>query len=189
MLKKSAITVMLSFGALLSLYILFCVKNSTGATMQKTITVTSQAFSNGAPIPDRYTGQGADVSPPLAWQNIPAGTNSLVVMCDDPDAPGGTWVHWVIYDLPATVSQLPEDANILSLGGTLGKTSFDSPKDMTYGGPYPPKGHGPHRYYFKIYALNKKLNLHAGATQQDVETAMQGNILATGELMGTFERK
>jgi Raf kinase inhibitor-like YbhB/YbcL family protein len=110
-------------------------------------------------------------------------------MCDDPDAPGGTWVHWVVYNLPPSVSQLGENANIKSLGGTLGKNSFDSPKDITYGGPYPPKGHGPHRYYFKVYALSRKLNLPAGATKQEVEQAMQESILGYGELMGTFERK
>ena len=189
MLKKSAITVALSFGALLSLYILFCVKNSTGAVMPKTITVTSSAFNDGATIPHRYTGEGADVSPQLVWKNIPADAQSLVIICEDPDAPGGTWVHWVVYDLPATIHDLPENANIGSLGGTLGKNSFDSQKNTTYSGPMPPKGHGPHRYYFKVYALGKKLGLPAEATKEAVETAMQEGILAYGELIGTFERK
>lgn len=157
--------------------------------MQKTITLESSAFTNNTTIPEKYTGESLDVSPPLSWQNIPTETQSLVLISDDPDAPEETWVHWVVYDLPATINKLSENADIKSLGGTVGKNSFDSPKDMTYGGPMPPKGHGPHRYYFKIYALNKKLNLPAGATKQEVEAAMQGNIIATGQLIGIFERK
>lgn len=146
------------------------------------ITLTSTAFGDGTPIPVKYTCDGADVSPPLAWSGAPAGTKTFALICDDPDAPGKTWVHWVLYNLPGSAGQLGES----TFGGALqGMTDFGRPG---YGGPCPPPGK-PHRYFFKLYALDGPLSLKAGATKADVERAMQGHVLAQAQLMGTYGRK
>ena len=153
-----------------------------------TIKITSSSFAEGGPIPSRYTCDGENISPPLSWDKAPSGTKSSALMCDDPDAPAGTWVHWVVYDLPATITDLGEATETkekLSNGGRQGRNDF---KQIGYGGPCPPKG-GPHRYYFKIYALDIELNLKSGATKSDVENAIKGHILAEGKLMGTYQRK
>ncbi len=155
------------------------------------IVLTSRAFENGAPIPVKHTCDGANVSPPLAWTGSPAGTKSIALIADDPDAPSGTFVHWVLFNLPGNVTQLPEDVHrgeVLpqKFGGALqGKNDFHR---IGYGGPCPPPG-APHRYFFKLYALAAPLPLKAGATKKDVEIAIQGHILATGELMGTYARQ
>jgi Raf kinase inhibitor-like YbhB/YbcL family protein len=142
--------------------------------------ITSAAFEEGATIPMKYTCDGQDISPPLEWSGTPEGTRSLVLISDDPDAPVGTWVHWVLFDLPADTNSLPEGAQDL---GTDGNNSWRRPG---YGGPCPPSG--THRYFFKLYALDTVLNLEAGASKEEVEKAMQGHILAQGELMGKYER-
>src|SRR6266705_7165499 len=151
------------------------------------IEITSTAFQAEEPIPKQYTGDGADRSPPLHWSEPPSGTKSIALICDDPDAPRGTWVHWVLYNLPATLTALPEDipktAALRELGGAW--QGLNSGKRTGYNGPCPPPG-GPHRYFFKLYALDGKLNLKAGATKADVEKAMQGHVLAQGELMGRY---
>ena len=143
--------------------------------------LTSGAFSDGATIPARYSCDGADVSPPLAWSGTPEGTRSLALICDDPDAPGGTFVHWVLYNVPAHLSQIPENQ---SGGGVEGMTNFGR---VGYGGPCPPPGK-PHRYFFKLYALSEPLALRAGATKADVERAMHGHVLAQAQVMGTYGR-
>lgn len=145
------------------------------------ITMTSSAFTDGGAIPKKHTCDGEDVSPALSWSGIPEGTKSLALIMDDPDAPAGTWVHWVLYDLPPDLSGLPEGTQGL---GVEGMTSFREPG---YGGPCPPRGK-PHRYFFKLYALDKILGLKAGASKGDLEKAMQGHILAQGQLMGTYGR-
>ena len=152
------------------------------------IQITSTAFSEGQPIPRKYTGEGGDISPPLAWTNAPANTKSFTLIADDPDAPMGTWVHWVLYDLPAGTNALPEDvAKTQYIAGNAkqGITDFHR---LGYGGPFPPPGK-PHRYFFKLYALDKMLELKPGATKKDVEAAMKGHILAEGQVMGTYQRK
>ena len=150
--------------------------------------LTTTAFKDGAPIPGKYTCDGVDVSPPLAWSGAPAGTRSFALIADDPDAPGGTWVHWVLYNLPAEVSELPENiakVESLDLGGARqGRTDFRRPG---YGGPCPPPGPA-HRYFFKLYALDTRLELKAGAQKKDVEAAMQGHVLGSAQLMGTYAR-
>jgi Raf kinase inhibitor-like YbhB/YbcL family protein len=153
-----------------------------------TIKITSSSFAEGEPIPSKYTCDGENISPPLSWEKTPAGTKSSALICDDPDAPVGTWVHWVLYDLPGTITELREGTETkeeLLSGGRQGRNDF---KQIGYGGPCPPKG-GPHRYYFKIYALDRELNLKSGATKSEVENAMKGHILAEGKLMGTYQRK
>jgi Raf kinase inhibitor-like YbhB/YbcL family protein len=153
-----------------------------------TITIRSSAFADGQPIPSKYTCDGEDVSPPLSWDNAPEESKSLVLICDDPDAPGRTWEHWVLYDLAATTRELPEAVpakEIVLDGAKQGRNDF---KQIGYRGPCPPPG-GAHRYYFKMYALDVELNQEAGATKSEVEEAMKGHILAEGKLMGTYKRK
>ena len=155
------------------------------------IELTSTAFSEGQPIPQKYTGEGADVSPPLSWSGLPNGTQELALICDDPDAPRGTWVHWIVYSIPATVTELPEGLGGSAgregeLGGVIeGENSFG---DTGYGGPMPPEGHGKHHYSFKLYALDSKLAMEPGLDKQSLLRAMKGHVLGTGELMGTYER-
>jgi len=148
--------------------------------------LTSTAFGEGATIPQKYTGDGADVSPPLTWSGAPEGTQSFALICDDPDAPRGTWVHWVLSNLPADQKDLPEGASsTLPSGARQGKNDFGK---TGYGGPAPPPGK-PHRYFFKLYALKSALDLAAGATKQQLEKAMKDHILAQAQLMGKYGRK
>ena len=154
------------------------------------IELASTAFAQGQPIPKKYTGEGADLSPPLSWSVLPEGTQELALICDDPDAPRGTWVHWVVYKIPASATGLPEgvggtDSREEDLLGVEGKNSFGN---TAYGGPMPPTGDGKHRYFFKLYALDGKLALGPGPDKQSLLEAMTGHVLGKGELMGTYER-
>ena len=151
------------------------------------MTITSSAFQSGQAIPAKYTCEGEDVSPPLDWRDLPADAKSLSLICDDPDAPVGTWVHWVVYDLPLTTGGLTEKVStsqVLPNGAKQGRNDF---KRVGYGGPCPPPGK-PHRYYFKLYALDTDLGLKPGATKQDLLRAMEGHILAEAQVMGTYQR-
>jgi Raf kinase inhibitor-like YbhB/YbcL family protein len=155
------------------------------------IQITSTAFSEGQPIPAKYSCEGSDISPPLRWipqGGPPANIKSFTLIMDDPDAPVGTWVHWVLYDLPPDATGLPENVaktRDLSSGAKQGLNSWPR---LGYGGPCPPPGK-PHRYFFKLYALDKMLDLKPNATKMDVEAAMKGHVLAEGQLMGTYQRK
>lgn len=147
----------------------------------------STSFAPGQPIPLRHTGDGVDVSPPLSWDGVPPGTQSLALICDDPDAPRKTWVHWVLYGLPPTLRDLPEGVPAtptLPDGSRQGTNDFGK---VGYGGPAPPKG-SPHRYFFKLYALDVMPTLPPGASKADLLNAMKGHILAESELMGTYQR-
>jgi len=148
--------------------------------------LTSTAFVQGKPIPRQYTCDGQDISPPLSWSDPPAGTRSLALIADDPDAPVGVWVHWVLYNLPAESRGLPEavpaDAELAD-GSRHGRNSWRRPG---YGGPCPPRG--THRYFFKLYALDTVLDLRAGADKGQLLKAMEGHVLAQAELMGTYAR-
>lgn len=145
----------------------------------------SSAFEANGMIPVQYTCDGQDISPPLSWDTPPAGTQSLALIVDDPDAPGGTFVHWVAYNLSADSQQLPEAVlNQNFKGGAQGKSSFGK---LGYGGPCPPKG--THRYFFKLYALDQKLGLEPGKTKEQVLQAMEGHVLATSELIGRYQRQ
>src|SRR5712692_6995789 len=150
--------------------------------------LTSTAFKDGTAIPVKHTCDGADVSPPLAWSGAPSGAAAFALIMDDPDAPAGTWVHWVLYDLPARSSALAENVaktETLKDGAVQGRNDF---RNTGYGGPCPPPGKA-HRYFFKLYALDAPLGLKPGATKQDVERAIQGHVLATAQLMGTYARQ
>ena len=150
------------------------------------IKVSSAAFEEGGMIPGKYTCDEEDVSPPLAWDSIPEGTKTLALICDDPDAPMGTWVHWVLFNLPGDINGLPENIPPemeLESGAKQGTNDFGR---IGYGGPCPPGG--THRYYFKLYALDAELDLEPGARKQQLLEAMEGHILAEGQLMGRYSR-
>ena len=149
--------------------------------------LTSIAFTEEGNIPKQHTGDGKDISPELQWSGAPSGTKSFALICDDPDAPRGTWVHWVIFNLPADANHLPENTpphRTLANGAKQGTNDFHK---IGYGGPAPPPGK-PHRYFFKLYALDTMLNLPDGATKQHVEAAMKGHILGEAHLMGKYNR-
>jgi Raf kinase inhibitor-like YbhB/YbcL family protein len=157
--------------------------------MPKKIRITSPAFAEGQAIPKKFAVAGENRSPPLVWDDPPAGTKELALIVDDPDAPTDEpWVHWVIFKLPADLRELPEamptDTEIRSpAGARQGHNSWG--KAVTgYKGPQPPSG--THRYYFKLYALDRPIDLPVGASKKDLLAAMQGHVLAQGELMGTF---
>jgi len=149
--------------------------------------ISSPAFSAGVAIPKKFTCDGPDVSPQLKWNEPPANAKSFALIMDDPDAPVGTWVHWVLYDLPADTGELPEGVakqEQLASGARQGRNDFGK---SGYGGPCPPPGKA-HRYFFKLYALDTKLNLKSGSTKADVERAMKGHILSQAELIGRYGR-
>ncbi len=148
-----------------------------------TFALTSSAFAPGESIPRQYTCDGQDLSPPLQWADPPAGTQSFALIVDDPDAPIGTWVHWVLFNLPPETRDLPEQT------GPVGHSQDgnNSWKRSGYGGPCPPGG--THRYYFKLYALDTMLDLAAGADKKQLLQAMEGRILAQAEVMGVYSRQ
>jgi Raf kinase inhibitor-like YbhB/YbcL family protein len=148
--------------------------------------LTSSAFSNGGSLPSQYSRFHQDFSPPLTWSGTPAGTKGFTLICDDPDAPAGTWVHWVYYDIPAGVNSLPENIEKIqkpSQGGIQGVNDFGR---IGYGGPSPPSG--THRYFFKLYAADSLINLSPGATKQQVLSKLKGHILAEAKIMGKYSR-
>jgi Raf kinase inhibitor-like YbhB/YbcL family protein len=148
--------------------------------------ITSSAFADGEMIPNRYTCDGPDVSPDLAWSGVPETAQSLALICDDPDAPGGTWVHWVLFNIPADTdglsSGIPPDATLES-GARHGTNDF---RRLGYGGPCPPGG--THRYFFKLYALDSAIDLESGVDKAQLLEAMEGHILAEAQLMGKYKR-
>ena len=176
-----------ALAALVSLVLIADGAYSKEKGVKMTIQISSPAFNEGQPIPKKHTCEGPDVSPVLKWTNAPEGTKSFALICDDPDAPMGTWVHWVIFNLPPETRGLSENISkksVLENGAKQGVSDFKRPG---YGGPCPPPGK-PHRYLFKLYALDTMLDLKETATKKDLEKAMQGHILAQGELMGTYKR-
>jgi len=150
------------------------------------IKITSTAFKDGEFIPKKYTCDGDNVSPPLEWSEVPKATQSFALICDDPDAPMGTWFHWVIFNIPASVHKLNENISlnkVLEDGAVQGNNDF---RKTGYGGPCPPGG--THRYFFKIYALDKRIGLTPGTTKDELIKELEGHILAEGKLMGKYSR-
>lgn len=151
------------------------------------LTVSSPAFTEGAKIPAQYTCEGQNISPPLSWSESPAGTKSLALIADDPDAPGGVFSHWVLFNLPPETTELaeamPTQAELPS-GAKQGKTDFGR---VGYGGPCPPPGR-PHRYQFTVYALDQSLDLKAGVSRSELLSAISEHILAQGRLTGMYQR-
>jgi len=148
--------------------------------------LTIHAFADGGLIPKLHTCEGADISPSLEWAGDSATTRGLALIVDDPDAPGGSWNHWLLYDLPPSVRSLAQGYK----PGKLGQSGTNDFGRLGYGGPCPPKGHGPHRYFFKLYALDvATLGLPAGARRAQIDKAMRGHILAEAQYMGRYERR
>lgn len=147
--------------------------------------LTSQSFNNETWIPGRFTCEGKNISPQLSWKKVPANTQSFALICQDPDAPANTWIHWILFNIPATIRSLDEGAEI-SEPMKQGKNDFGK---NTYGGPCPPQGHGKHRYIFTLYALDIQLDLPSGTTLDKIGHAMKGHILAEATLTGVYERK
>lgn len=151
------------------------------------IKITSSAFEDGGLIPAKYTCDGVDVSPPLQWDAVPEGTRSIALICDDPDAPMGTWVHWVLFNLPSDAKELAQNIpteETLPNGAKQGVNDFGR---VGYGGPCPPGG--THRYFFKIYALDTEVGLQAGADKRQLLKTMEGHILGQGQLIGKYKRQ
>lgn len=142
--------------------------------------ITSPAFENNGNIPDEYTCKGKDISPEVRFENVPTGTESLVLIMDDPDAPGQVWDHWILFNIPSSIIQIPENTQ----PGASGKNSWGRTR---YGGPCPPSGE--HRYRLKLYALDKRLELQEGASKQEVQEAMQGHILEEAQLTGKYSKQ
>ena len=162
-------------------------KPKGGGTMLTTFRISSSVFEAEGFIPSRYTCDGENISPPLKWVGAPVGTKSFALIFDDPDAPAGTWVHWVLYNLPATADSLPEQVPttaVLENQAFQGTSSF---RQLGYGGPCPPGG--THRYFFKLYALDAMLPLKSGATKEELLGKMEGHILAKAGLMGRYQRQ
>ena len=149
--------------------------------------VSSSAFQEGAVIPKLYTCDGKNISPPLTWGSVPDRTQSIALICDDPDAPRGTFVHWVLFNLPPETRGLPENVPVGKTLANGAKHGAGSSKKNGYLGPCPPSG--VHRYYFKVYALDSKLNIESGITKEQLLKAMGGHVLAEGQLMGTYKRQ
>jgi Raf kinase inhibitor-like YbhB/YbcL family protein len=145
-------------------------------------------FAEGATIPKRHTCEGQDLSPALRWSGAPAGAKSFALILDDPDAPAGAWNHWLLWDIPASATSLAEAARTDGKnGGVSGTNDFGR---LGYGGPCPPPGHGPHRYFFKLVALNvPSLGLRAGAKRAELDRALKGRALAEARYMGRYERR
>lgn len=151
--------------------------------------IQSPEFANNAEVPRKYTCQGEDISPPLSWSNTPVGTKSFVLICDDPDAPVGIWLHWTLFNIPADKKELSDGAGApakkqLSDGSKQGMTDSGN---VGYHGPCPPPGKY-HRYFFRLFALDTMLNLDGGVARKAIEQAMQGHILAQAEMLGRYRR-
>ncbi|MBI4558808.1 MAG: YbhB/YbcL family Raf kinase inhibitor-like protein [Candidatus Hydrogenedentes bacterium] len=149
--------------------------------------LTSPVFQEGAYIPKKHTGEGPDASPQLKWTDPPAGTKSLALICDDPDAPVGTWVHWVIWGIKPDARELPEGVPTKEAAANGTKQGINDFKKIGYGGPMPPRG-SDHRYFFKLYALDTEINLAPGATKKALLDAMKGHVLAETQIMGRYKR-
>lgn len=155
-------------------------KVSDPMTSTSTLSLTSSAFEHETSMPSKYTCDGPNVSPPLAWSNVPEGTASFALVMDDPDAPGGTWDHWIVFNIPPSVSGVAESEEP---EGVPGKNSFGR---SGYGGPCPPSGS--HRYIFRLYALDASLDISEGSSKAEVLGSMEGHIIEQAELMGTYQR-
>jgi len=169
-------------------FVLMLISQETEDTEMSNFIISSKAFANKSNIPVDYSCEGADQSPPLSWNNAPANTKGYALTCVDPDAPMGDWIHWTIWNIPANFSEL--SSGISNKEQTLFQQGLNSWGKPGYGGPCPPRGHGPHRYFFKLYALNiEKIELDSNSRIDSLLSVIQDYIINTSELMGTFERE
>ena len=152
------------------------------------IGLTSTAFEDGGRIPYLYSCEGDDIPPPLQWSGAPVSTRTYAMVCEDPDAPRGTWIHWVLYNIPGDAVELAKAVPTLPELPSGARHGRNTAGDMTYAGPCPPPGK-PHRYFFRLYALAVSLNLPPGATKVELEQAMDQHIVAQGTLMGTYQHR
>ena len=182
-MNKRAFLVLSTVSFLLTASAVNAQKNKPVSSMK----VSSQSFTNGDTIPKEFTADGIDVSPPLKWSKAPEGTRSLALTCEDPDAPRGTWFHWIIFNMPSDKTSLEKDIKKnpkLTEGTVQGTNDF---RKIGYNGPSPPKG-PKHHYNFKVFALKKKLDLKPGCSKLQFYKAIQGNVLGKGVLTGTYQR-
>jgi len=159
--------------------------------MPDEMTITTAPFAAGESIPREFTCEGTNVSPALDWSDVPAGAESLTLIVDDPDAPGQTFTHWVLFNLPGDTTRLPRDLSVTTHFSDASPTPAEGKNDFGdrgYGGPCPPPGDGPHRYFFRLYALDTVLDLDEGATKKQVLDAMDGHVIGETDRMGTYER-
>jgi Raf kinase inhibitor-like YbhB/YbcL family protein len=170
------------------LILLSLISNAALGQTNNMLKLASAGFSEGQPIPEKYTCKGRNFSPSLNWNAGPTGTKAYAVTCVDPDAPAGTWTHWVIYNLPETVTELPENVSKVEAPPSGGRQTINSFKKIGYDGPCPPKGNA-HHYIFTVYALDNELSPKPKATRNDFENEIKGHVLAQGQLMGTFQSK
>lgn len=160
-----------------------------GDSAMESLMISSKNFTEGQRLPVDFTCDGKDHSPQLSWDNVPSGVKSFSIICDDPDAPSKTWVHWIVFNIPSSVNEVPEgvlksDLNVM--GALLGRNDF---KRLEWGGACPPKGHGVHHYNFTVYALDTTLDLLEGASRAEIDQAMEGHIVTSGKLLGTYSRE
>ena len=175
--------------AALGVFVLYgCARtDEEGETMDQ-IQVSSSAFDEGEMMVPRYSCDGQNVSPPLSWMGVPKEAESLALIVNDPDASRGSWAHWVVYNMEPGLTELPEGVDTFSGESRIGMEGKNDFGDIGYGGPCPPRG-TPHRYQFKVYALDTSLDLPQGATKSQIERAMEGHILAQGQLMARYQRQ
>jgi hypothetical protein len=169
------------FAALAAILLIFSGAAAKEVKKMDAMTIESPAFKDNGPIPKQYTCDGKDINPPLVFRNIPPGTRSLALIVDDPDAPAGTWVHWVLWNIDPGAKEIKE--NSVPAGALQGRNDF---RRTSYGGPCPPSG--THRYFFKAYALDTVLNIDRNSTKQDLEKAMKGHVLAEARTVGLYKR-
>lgn len=165
-----------------SLFLYTFTASGKEAKMTEALRISSSAFENNSSIPAKFTCDGRDINPPLAIAGVPAGAKSLALIVDDPDAPGGMWVHWVVWNIDPKVTEIGE--NSVPKGAAQGMNDF---RKHDYGGPCPPSG--THRYFFKLYALDTQFSLGTNAGKKDLEKAMQGHIISQAQIIGTYKRK
>ena len=161
-------------------------KKSTSAKGGAAMKLSSSAFTEGAMIPAKYTCDGVNISPPLKWSDAPEAAKSFTLICDDPDAPMGTWVHWVAYNIPPEANELPEKVPVVDTLPDGTRQGINDFRKTGYGGPCPPGG--THRYYFKLYALDMELLVEPGMTKKKLLKAMEGHIVAEAQVMGKYRR-
>lgn len=148
--------------------------------------LSSAAFKNGASIPKQFTCDGPNISPPLQWSGVPENSKSLALLVDDPDAPRGNWVHWILFNIPPDTSALPENIKKMRTIPNGARQGMNDFREIGYGGPCPPGGK--HRYFFRLYALDAELTAEPGVSRASLERAMQGHIVGDAQLMGTYQR-
>ncbi|HUH65927.1 MAG TPA: YbhB/YbcL family Raf kinase inhibitor-like protein [Syntrophales bacterium] len=184
---KKSLILFTAVVAILAMVIFIACSGSGGEKKSAALEVTSSAFGHAKSMSDKFTCDDVDISPPLEWKNVPAGTKAFAIICETPDAPQGNWVQWLVYDIPASVTSLPQAlprTGQLEDGAKQGKNDFDG---IGYNGPCLPAGE--HRFFFRVYALDAPTNLKEGAKKEDLVQAMKDHILAEGALMGVYSRE